>query len=319
MADGKWISDLTATTPLADAARRVLGIRLEVVHNCLDLALREPDKDPEHVHQLRVSTRRAGAAVEIFAPCLSAKTYTSARKRLRRLRRAAGEARDWDVFLMGLASEKQKHKRHHRPGLDFVTGYALGQRVSAQAHLEEASPDYPFAFERLQTETVAAVHKPRYDPGTRTLGDLAGPLLLGLVRDFDQAASGDLSDYGKLHRVRILGKRLRYAMEVFGDCFAQEFREELYTAVEEMQDILGRANDSYVAGQRLQTMRDKVQVLVPHDWKRLKPGIEGWLKHHERQLEEEREHFLDWWKRWQKSGGETAFRKLLTTLVPAAS
>ena len=40
MADGKWISDLTATTPLADAARRVLGIRLEVVHNCLGLALR---------------------------------------------------------------------------------------------------------------------------------------------------------------------------------------------------------------------------------------------------------------------------------------
>src|SRR5215831_7032142 len=99
MAEGKWISDLAAETPLVDAARRVLSIRLEVVRDWLGLALREPDKDPEHVHQLRVGTRRAGAALEIFAPCLPEKVYDAARRHLRRLRRAAGAARDWDVFL----------------------------------------------------------------------------------------------------------------------------------------------------------------------------------------------------------------------------
>src|SRR5207244_2764377 len=95
-ANGKWISGLSASTPLVDAARRVLTIRLEVVRDYLSLALREPDKDPEYVHQLRVGTRRAGAAVEIFSLCLSGKAYKAARKQLRRLRRAAGEARDWD-------------------------------------------------------------------------------------------------------------------------------------------------------------------------------------------------------------------------------
>jgi CHAD domain-containing protein len=319
MADGKWISDLTATTPLVDAARRVLTIRLEVVRDYLGLALRESDKDPEYIHQLRVGTRRAGAAIEIFALCISNKVYSTARKQLRRIRRAAGEARDWDVFLMTLAEEKQKGKRWHRPALDFLTGYALSQRIAAQAHLEQACPDYPFAYERFLAETTATIQKPHYDPGTRTLLDLAGPLLLNLLRDLDQAASQDLNDYNHLHRVRILGKRLRYAMEVFADCFAPEFRDELYPAVEQMQDILGRANDSYVASQRLSALGEKIRVTIPDYWKRLKPGIEALLKCHEQRLPEERQHFVEWWHHWQHSGGEAKFNLLLKSVQSAAS
>ena len=104
MADGKWISDLTRETPIADAARRVLSVRLEVVRDYLRLATREPDKDVEHVHQLRVGTRRAGAALNIFSLCLPEKVYRNARRYLRRIRRAAGQARDWDVFLEELLS-----------------------------------------------------------------------------------------------------------------------------------------------------------------------------------------------------------------------
>jgi CHAD domain-containing protein len=319
MAEGKWISDLNGDTPLVDAARRVLAIRLEVVRDFLGLAVREPDKDPEYVHQLRVGTRRAGAAVEIFALCLSDRVYTNVRRQLRRIRRAAGEARDWDVFLMELASEEHKKKGRQRPGLDFLIGYALGQRVIAQAHLEEASPDYPFGFERLLSETVSGVHKPHYDPGTRTLLDLAGPLLHGLLTDVEVAAAGDLTDYAKLHRVRILGKRLRYAMEVFADCFAPAFREQLYPAVEEMQDILGLANDSFVASQRLEGLRAKLQATQPGDWKRFKPGIEGLLKFHHERLPKERESFQVSWERWQGTGGEFAFRSLLKTLQPTGS
>ena len=57
MAEGKWIADLTAATPIADAARRVLALRLELVRDVLPAAQHRADKDPEHVHQLRVATR----------------------------------------------------------------------------------------------------------------------------------------------------------------------------------------------------------------------------------------------------------------------
>src|SRR5690348_512201 len=102
MPDGKWISDLKADTPVAEAARHVLFVRLQVVKDYLPRAALEPDHDIEYVHQLRVGSRRADAALRIFRACLPAKAHRKARRRLRKLRRAAGAARDWDVFLADL-------------------------------------------------------------------------------------------------------------------------------------------------------------------------------------------------------------------------
>ena len=92
MFQSKWISDLGAATPVADAARRVLTIRLEGVRDCLGYALREPGRDPELVHQLRVATRRASAGLESFADCLPPRVGKTARGLIRNIRRAAGKA-----------------------------------------------------------------------------------------------------------------------------------------------------------------------------------------------------------------------------------
>jgi CHAD domain-containing protein len=309
---GKWISELTADTPLVDAARHVLKVRLEVVAEYLPLALREADKDPENVHQLRVGTRRARAALDIFSTCLPARAYKKAKKTLRVLRRAAGEARDWDVFLAGLAEPKHAPARRHRAGLDFLIGYALAQRVLAQDHLEQAGRDGAFVFDRVLAETVAGVHGPA-GADFQTLADLARPHLAALLQELQAGGGSDFEDYPQLHRVRIIGKRLRYAMEVFASCFAPPFRESLYPAVEEMQEILGHANDSHVASGRLEALRAKVQAVLPADWKRLKPGLEGLLHFHQQRLPQERQHFLEWWEKWQAAGSEATLTGLLAT------
>ena len=149
-------------------------------------------------------------------------------------------------------------------------------------------------------ETVAAVHKPD-EVHVRTLVDLALPRLTGLLKGLERAASVDPEGYEDLHQIRILGKRLRYAMEVFADCFAPAFREELYAAVESMQEILGNANDSHVAAERLLGLRARLQALLPAEWKRYRPGIEKLLRSHEERLPREREHFEEWWRRWEQS------------------
>src|SRR5437764_1326950 len=100
--DSKWIAHVRSDMPPAEAARHVLLARLQVVADYLPRALDEADRDPENVHQLRVGTRRAAAALRIFRQSLPAKAFKRARKRLRRLRRAAGAVRDWDVFLQDL-------------------------------------------------------------------------------------------------------------------------------------------------------------------------------------------------------------------------
>ncbi len=58
----------------------------------------------EHVHDMRVATRRLRAALEIFEPCFPAKRHRKALKRVKKLADALGERRDADVEI-GLLEE----------------------------------------------------------------------------------------------------------------------------------------------------------------------------------------------------------------------
>lgn len=62
-------------------------------------------RDIQRVHQLRVATRRAIAAIDAFRDLLPTKRADWFTKQLRRIRRAAGEARDLDVLTDRLTGE----------------------------------------------------------------------------------------------------------------------------------------------------------------------------------------------------------------------
>ena len=55
--------------------------------------------DIEHVHDMRVATRRLRAAMEVFEPCFPRKRHRKALKRVKRLADALGERRDRDVQI----------------------------------------------------------------------------------------------------------------------------------------------------------------------------------------------------------------------------
>jgi CHAD domain-containing protein len=305
MADGKWINDLGPSVPLTEAAKRVLCVRLEVVRAGLPLAVTESERDPEHVHQLRVGSRRADAALRLFRSCLPRKVYRAIRGHLRRLRRAAGAARDWDVFVLDLTARRQKQPEREQPGFDFLIGYALGQRAAAQVQLEAVAAEEGPALAAALLDIDYHVHESNELGASATLLDLARLLLGERLTALDKAASGDLNDYSHLHQVRIAGKRLRYAMEVFADCFGPVFREAIYPRVEELQEILGRANDSHVASVRLTALRDQLRRGYKSVWPRLQPGFGTLLRFHQRRLPQERRRFLDWWRHWcETSNGE---------------
>src|SRR5262245_42909399 len=135
MASGKWISELRAETPTVDAARRVLGLRLQSLRDAVGCALHERDEELENVHQLRVASRQASAALDVFSVCFEKKACRSTAKTLRKLRRAAGEARDWDVFILKFARQLQPASRDDAPALDLLCGHALAHRIPAQQRL----------------------------------------------------------------------------------------------------------------------------------------------------------------------------------------
>ncbi len=100
------------------AARRVVKIRAKEVFRqaggVLDLG------EVEHVHDMRVATRRLRAALEIFEVCFPRKRHRKALKRVKALADALGERRDLDVeieLLEGLRGESASEDREALGGL----------------------------------------------------------------------------------------------------------------------------------------------------------------------------------------------------------
>ena len=88
------------------AARRAVKVRAKEVFKQADGVL--DLGEVEHVHDMRVATRRLRAALEVFEECFPRKRHRKALKKVKALADALGERRDADVeieFLEGLAGE----------------------------------------------------------------------------------------------------------------------------------------------------------------------------------------------------------------------
>ena len=68
-----------------------------------------------------------------------------------------------------------------------------------------------------------------------------------------------------------------------------------------------------VDGFHIDEIDDALEGCFLSDWHldRYRAGIEGLLRFHEERLPQEREHFLAWWHRWQRRGGEGALVGML--------
>ena len=296
MADGKWIEGLTPEMPVGEAAAIMLAARFEVVRHYLPLAVEKPFDDPEHVHQLRVGTRRAAAALRAFAECLPRKHLKSAKQSLRTIRRAAGDARDWDVFLIGLPESKPLTGPSGRPALDFLAGYAIGERAAAQTRLTEAATISGPTFVEESTALPGLTHLPKGDNVPANFGDLASAQLGTLVAEFNEAVDANPTAPAALHRVRILGKRVRYALEIFAGCFPPAFKDTVYPAVENLQELLGDIQDASVGVERLAHLRDRVKESMSDEWPRLRRGFEGQMKTLRAKIPAGRRAFQKWRK-----------------------
>ena len=297
MADGKWVAGLTPGMPVAEAAAVVLTARLAVVREYLPLAVGKFHEDPEYVHQLRVGTRRAGAALRAFADCLPRKPLEATRKALRSLRRAAGDARDWDVFLLGLPGAKSLAASAGKPALDFLAGYALGERTAAQVRLVEAAAVGP-RFTELCETLPGEAQTPQGEDAPATLGALAARQIGERLGAFTAAVDANPTDPTDLHQLRILGKRLRYALEIFAACFPPEFKHAVYPAIEHVQEVLGDIQDAVVGLARLTDLRDRVRSAVPGSWSRLRKGFEGLMQSLRSKIPAGRKAFGKWRTEW---------------------
>jgi CHAD domain-containing protein len=315
MAGGKWIERLTPEMGVAEAATIVLAARFEVVRHYLPLAVDKPYDDPEYVHQLRVGTRRAAAALRAFDDCLPRKHWRSTRRALRAIRRATSEARDWDVFLLSLKASPALRSASSRPARDFLAGYALGERSVAQDRLAGAATKWGPAFLEESVALPALSHAPRGDQPSGNLGELAATRLGVLLGHFTEAAAANPTDPGGLHQLRILGKRLRYSLEIFAACFPPVFRDSVYPMVEGLQEHLGGIRDAANAMERLTSLRDHARKSLPREWPRLNRGFEALLKSLCAKRAAARRAFQKWRREWVRLVGDLKFEIVAATIT----
>lgn len=218
---------------------------------------------------------------------------------LKRIRRAAGPARDDDVLLLRLSEGADANPQSPAEALRAVVAE---HRCGAQADIVDVHQcagqwGFPQKIETL-------IDKCRWrgrgkEPKLRELADTS---LQKLSRRMLQQAN-QVTTPESLHQLRILGKRLRYAMELFAGAYADDFRNLLYPQVEELQDLLGKVNDHAVARQRF---RDWLQAAAPDR----AGAIQSLLADEEQALGESRAAFYRTFTREHAERMRTSFASL---------
>ena len=286
MADfSKWVA-AAPDEPVAAVAQRSLRTRLEAVQRFLEQAALRWQEDPEHVHQLRVWTRRTVAALDLYQPLLPTRRGKRLKKHLKQIRRAANDARDDDVFAERLARDQSD------PGARQLLETVLQHRQQAQQPVrqvfERFGPRGRLARRTRQLRKRIGTG-PRKAQGTTPFSTWAAAQLHDAVHDFFQTADQELADWYQLHRLRIAGKHLRYTVELLSAAFPKKLRDQAYPLIRDLQDRLGIINDHATAHDRLQhwieqTATDTVRAYLEQ---RLQTEAHLAAKRHQQ--------FLDWW------------------------
>ena len=258
-----WLVVEHASTPASQVARRTLRKRLDAVWTELQAAAGDrPDAD--RVHRLRVATRRTLAAVDAFADLLPAKRRDWFAKRLRGLRRAAGEARDLDVLTDRLGREVAGPQSP-------VAGLAARDRLVAMLARRQAASRGPIRQMRdallagdWHGRTERLLDRVGSRGRDRPFADFARRRFRPLVARFFAAADHRLRSAAEMHRLRIEGKKLRYAMEIFACVFPVREGVRCADALERLQETLGDFTDHAAAADRLRRWARSAGIGMQH-------------------------------------------------------
>jgi CHAD domain-containing protein len=217
-----------------------------------EAAIRE---DPEHVHRMRVASRRLRASMPIFKTCFPGKKYRKWYREIRGLTAALGTARDLDVQITFL---EEYHRKYLSPdtaaepagkgsrGIPGLLRRLKRKRKRLQPKVEEvisslAKRGIYDEFDRFISGAAMAETK-REKPGSLyrkahlTISSRIGRLLA-------LESSVHIPDaVTRHHQMRIAAKKLRYTLEVFNRLFSGGFKKSL-RRLQALQDVLGQIHD----------------------------------------------------------------------------
>ncbi len=286
--------------------RGQLDALIEQVHG-----VRE-NQDIEPVHQARVASRRMRAALRMFGDCFDAKTAGPWRKRIRKLTKGLGRARDLDVhitFLDGFLAGLGEQDRRHRPGVERL-------RLRLRQQRDAIQPKVIRTLEALQkgnflAEMAGELEKELFQlrhGGVSLQSPCAFERAAGHIHQrredvlSHERALSDPADVDGHHQMRIDAKRFRYTMEICDPVYEGQLGPVI-KAIKKVQSLLGDIHDCDVWIVDVQEFMDRerartIEYFGHHGpFNRLKPGLELLVEERRRHRQEAFARLLEHWRR----------------------
>jgi CHAD domain-containing protein len=211
-------------------------------------------EDPEQLHDMRVASRRLRAAIAMFRDALPVRT-SRLRDELGWVAQALGAVRDLDVQLEQMESWSEGSLAGSQ-GFEAIRGLVDDARAKARTELLRVLDSRRYA--RLVRSMTGLLRSGPLRRSARSLApitDVGSRLLRRHYQLFKRAGDriGKGSTAAEYHRVRIRGKRLRYALEFLAEVYPGG-TDPLIQRLVALQDLLGRQQDADVAGRRLEVL-----------------------------------------------------------------
>ena len=227
-----------------DAVRTILAFLLDIVRQNRPGIIH--DIDTEFLHDFRVAIRRARSLLGQLPKVLPVRLTNHLRADLSFLGSLTNHLRDLDVLLLQQADYLAALPSALRSDMEPLFRAVQHERFATQHRLVEAlnTPQYEAIlqrWERVATETKAG--------GSQAERKLAKLVRKAIRRQCQRMLTSIPPDTLKdsapeqLHRLRIVGKKLRYMFEFFASAFPQEMTAEPIRRLRTLQDVLGQLND----------------------------------------------------------------------------
>jgi CHAD domain-containing protein len=263
--------------------------------------------DIEHVHQMRVASRRLRNGLNLFIDCLPGKKAGDWQKAIRVITKALGQARDLDIQidLLNRCCAEGLEERY-KPGYTRLLLRLNQQRAIAQEKVNRTLND----LQTSETLDRIAAHLTKLTAGADTLylytPSLYQQAFEAINRNLDEFLSyedfiHDPENIAELHAMRIAGKHLRYTLEIFAPIYGNALDPHI-RAMKNVQDLLGEIHDNDVWIAWLPDFIEQEQTRIEDYFgncgplKRLLPGLHYFMEDRRRVRAEEYQSFLAIWE-----------------------
>jgi CHAD domain-containing protein/uncharacterized protein YjbK len=237
---------VTLDDRLDSALQKILAIEFNWLKEQLPGAI--TDRDPEFVHQARVSTRRMRSALILFHNALPEQTVTYLEERLKWLGRLFGAVRDLDVFIINLTGYKDKLENFPKAKREELESLIVKQRRAPLKALNEAIKSRRYKnFERrlIQFLETPCSDSPDLPTRSKPIREVAPAAITSKLEGVLEQSKKTLANpkLNEFHCLRIQMKRLRYTTEFLAPPYGQAL-DDLIRRTVEVQDCLGEIQDT---------------------------------------------------------------------------